>query len=80
MLPITNPWNKIQALVKSFEVKWIRYLAFGKLPNNSEDNWIGFSHKPDSKKISNITFLGTPETKIEQFVIIKNINNVFNED
>lgn len=74
-----DDWYKIRILVKSFEVKWIRYIAFGKLPNNDEPQWIGFSHTPDSKKFKDILFLGTPETKIEQYMFINNIKNVWKD-
>jgi hypothetical protein len=72
-------WYKISILVKSFEVKWIRYLAYGRLSKDAEEQWIGFSHKPDAKIFKEILFLGTPETKIPQQVYIKNIKNVWEE-
>ena len=72
---MTPPFDIV---LKASEVYWIRYLAFGKLNQNTEEQWIGFSHKPD-EKFSHPFFLNTPETKVNQFVYINNITNKSNK-
>lgn len=68
---MTPPFDVV---LKASEVYWIRYLAFGKINKDAEEQWIGFSHTPD-EKFSDCFFLNTPETKHNQFMYINSIKN-----
>jgi len=66
---------KCEVLFNADSIYWVGFVAYGKLSKDqTKEEWIGFSHEPDSN-FQNIICLKTKPTKHKQQIILNKTGN-----